>query len=231
MITLDQYPAEVRRTAAHTDDQPLNQKLSLSGMGLAGEAGEVCDILKKVVHHDRPLDEAMRLNICREMGDVLWYLTYLAGVLGLTLDEVANANVEKLRARYPEGFTTEASIAKADEVVAGTPFATPEDLIAAVGRLRSIRGARVGEIVVAKGPAMADAGSGVVIPAGSIGEVMVDCYQPGRFTVRYWRREERDTVFVPYRDSVLDEALRFADALEAAHHRESVEYLAAGGVR
>lgn len=221
MITLDQYPAEVRRTAAHTDDQPVIQKLSLSGMGLAGEAGEVCDLLKKIVHHDRPLDEAMRRKICHEMGDVLWYLTYLAGVLGLTLDEVANANVEKLRARYPDGFTTEASIAKADEVVA-VMRRTPVD---------DIRGAKVGDVVVAMGPARADdEGYEIIIPTGTIGEVS-HVISRGRFTVRYCRPGSRDFACVPYIDVALGEFLRFADAREEDSYRASVEMLATEGVR
>lgn len=71
-------------------------------LGLAGEAGEVADFIKKVYGHGKAFDkEALK----KELGDVLWYLSNLADAYGLTLAEVAQANVDKLRARYPNGFT------------------------------------------------------------------------------------------------------------------------------
>ncbi len=71
-------------------------RLSLAGMGIAGEAGEVCDLLKKIVHHGRPLDEAARAKLIEEAGDVLWYVALLADELNATLDDVAHANLAKL---------------------------------------------------------------------------------------------------------------------------------------
>ena len=115
MERFDHYQHEVQRTGSAVpdgDESRFAKELSLCGMGLAGEAGEVCDTLKKVVHHGRALDRA---KVVEEMGDVLWYLAHLANVLGVTLDDVAQANIVKLRKRYPNGFTTADSIARRDE--------------------------------------------------------------------------------------------------------------------
>lgn len=84
-----------------------------SGLGLAGEAGETVELVKKWAFHDRPLDRA---KLTKELGDVLWYLTALARTQGITLEEVAAENVAKLEARYPTGtYSHEANHARVDE--------------------------------------------------------------------------------------------------------------------
>ncbi len=80
-------------------------------LGVAGEAGEVCDVVKKHYGQGHPLD---RDEVINELGDVLWYVTALAARLGYPLAEVAARNTAKLRARYPNGFTTERSVARED---------------------------------------------------------------------------------------------------------------------
>lgn len=75
-------------------------------MGIAGEAGEVVDIVKKEVFHGHLFD---RNEIMNELGDVLHYVAGLAAMYNYTLDEVAAANLNKLRDRYPDGFSQEAS--------------------------------------------------------------------------------------------------------------------------
>lgn len=80
---------------------PHREHLANAGLGLAGESGEAADIVKKHLFQGHDLDrDKMRI----ELGDVLWYLDYLAAECGLTLEEVALANIAKLKARYPEGF-------------------------------------------------------------------------------------------------------------------------------
>ena len=75
-------------------------------MGLAGETGEVIDLMKKHLYHGHDL----RLDkVQEELGDVLWYVAGLCEVLGLSMADVAQANVNKLCARYPEGFSEERS--------------------------------------------------------------------------------------------------------------------------
>lgn len=84
----------------------------LHGLGLAGEAGEVCDYLKKHLLHHHPFS---REKLTSELGDVLWYVGILAYLHDVKLSDVAAANVAKLKARYPEGFSVAASLARADE--------------------------------------------------------------------------------------------------------------------
>ena len=80
-------------------------------MGLTGESGEVTDSIKKELFHGHPADP---IGIKKELGDVLHYLSGLATMYGLTLEEIAMANIEKLKKRYPDGFSQEASINRED---------------------------------------------------------------------------------------------------------------------
>lgn len=95
----DQYQENAKRTLNTEIEEQY--KFANLGMGLAGEAGEVCDYLKKVVFHEHQLDQE---KLCDELGDVLWYLANLAAAVDVSLSEVAKKNVEKLRRRYPNGF-------------------------------------------------------------------------------------------------------------------------------
>jgi len=80
---------------------PNGGDILLSCFGLPGEAGEVVDLIKKTVFHNKPLDID---HLKKEIGDVLWYLTLLCNSFGFSLEEVFDTNVQKLTARYPEGF-------------------------------------------------------------------------------------------------------------------------------
>lgn len=105
--SLDFYQQLANRTA------PCENQLATFALGVAGEAGEVADLVKKYIGHGHPLDvEKLKL----ELGDVLWYVAGLASVIGVTLSEVANANIAKLEKRYPNGFSTEASMNRVDVV-------------------------------------------------------------------------------------------------------------------
>jgi NTP pyrophosphatase (non-canonical NTP hydrolase) len=104
-----QYQLESKRTIPQ--NKWVNTIVSNFCMGLAGETGEVVDYLKKVYHHDHELDKDV---IVKEMGDVLWYLSGLATILGINLEDIAVENIEKLKKRYPEGFSTERSVNRDD---------------------------------------------------------------------------------------------------------------------
>ncbi|HEY3993734.1 MAG TPA: nucleoside triphosphate pyrophosphohydrolase family protein [Ktedonobacteraceae bacterium] len=104
-----EYAKEVHRTCSIEDHREL---LTLTALGIAGEAGEVVDIIKKVLYHAHELDTS---ELCKEMGDLFWYMTLLCETVGLTLDNVMQANVEKLRQRYPAGFDAQRSQKRADE--------------------------------------------------------------------------------------------------------------------
>lgn len=98
-MNLDEYQEETRRTRG-------DASLGILALGLAGETGEVVELVKKHLGHGHELD---RDRLRNELGDVLWYLASLADVAGINLDVVAMANVAKLRARYPHGFDSERS--------------------------------------------------------------------------------------------------------------------------
>ena len=81
-------------------------------MGLCGESGEAIDIVKKHLHQGHPLDKE---KLLKELGDIAWYLAEAATALEIPLEDILAANIEKLRQRFPEGFSTEASVNRADE--------------------------------------------------------------------------------------------------------------------
>jgi len=99
-------PQEYTKHALRTlyPDLTTNKRLSLCGLGMAGEVGEIADLLKKYLHHrnGKALDVE---KIKDEMGDVLWYMTVLGDTLGFTLEEAMRANVAKLEKRHGNGFT------------------------------------------------------------------------------------------------------------------------------
>lgn len=76
-------------------------------MGLCGESGEAIDIVKKHLAQGHPLD---REGLIKELGDVAWYLAETAYALDVSLEEVFQRNIDKLKARYPEGFDTRRSV-------------------------------------------------------------------------------------------------------------------------
>lgn len=97
-MTFEEYTAAVMRTAPPTHAPGLLANLAL---GVAGEAGEVADLIKKQIFHDHDPDPD---RLIEELGDVLWYVTALAYTLNVPLEEVARRNAAKLKARYPTGF-------------------------------------------------------------------------------------------------------------------------------
>lgn len=99
---------EYQEAAARTINRRLSESERLidAAAGLAEEAGEVLGHVRKHVFMRHALD---RERITRELGDTLWCLTIVAASIGATLDEVAASNVEKLRQRYPDGYSDAAS--------------------------------------------------------------------------------------------------------------------------
>lgn len=86
----------------------LNRIHLLEGlMGLSGESGEAVDLLKKFLFQGHPFD---REHMAKELGDIAWYLAISADALGYDLETIFQMNIDKLRARYPEGFEVEKSL-------------------------------------------------------------------------------------------------------------------------
>lgn len=109
-MTLDEYQTLAARTIG--ERTPADQ-LSNMALGLAGEAGETADMLKKHLFHGKPLDAD---ELIKELGDVMWYVAGMATAIGASLDDVAQRNVDKLRKRYPDGFSVSASAQRVDVV-------------------------------------------------------------------------------------------------------------------
>ena len=103
-MTLDEYEA----AAARTTNPKLSdtERLLDAAAGLAEESGEVLGLIRKHAYQAHPLD---REKIAKELGDALWCLTMTAKSAGLSLELVASGNIAKLRARYPSGYSDEAS--------------------------------------------------------------------------------------------------------------------------
>ncbi len=108
-MTINEY----QELAMRTVNPKLNKDEILinSVMGLCGESGEAIDIVKKWFAHGHELD---REHLKKELGDIAWYLAEAATALDITLESVLEANIEKLKKRYPEGFETARSIERAD---------------------------------------------------------------------------------------------------------------------
>ena len=98
---LDDYQHSALTTASGIND------LVNVALGLTGEAGEFADHIKKVIYHGHDLD---RVYVRKELGDILWYVAVGASLVDTDLSMIARINVDKLKARYPEGFSSEASI-------------------------------------------------------------------------------------------------------------------------
>ena len=111
-MDFNEYQRLAHRTSSfHGDDTGSQPHYVMAALGLTGEAGEAADLIKKFAFHGHALD---REKLSKEVGDVLWYVAEMASALGLSLEEIASANIEKLRRRYPEGFSPEASVARVD---------------------------------------------------------------------------------------------------------------------
>ena len=98
-MTINEY----QRLAMRTLNPALDAKdVLINGvMGLCGESGEAIEIVKKHLAQGHPLD---REALLKELGDVAWYLAETAHALDADLESVLAGNIEKLTARYPEGF-------------------------------------------------------------------------------------------------------------------------------
>jgi len=104
-MTINEY----QKLAMVTLNPDLDKKdVLINGvMGLCGESGEAIDIVKKWLAQGHELDKE---KLAKELGDIAWYLAETAYALDTPLEDILNANIEKLKKRYPEGFDSERSI-------------------------------------------------------------------------------------------------------------------------
>ena len=103
-MTINEYQTLAMRTL---NPALAKKDVLINGvMGLCGESGEAIDIVKKHLAQGHDLD---REALVKELGDVAWYLAETAYALDVPLEDVLARNIDKLRARYPDGFDTEKS--------------------------------------------------------------------------------------------------------------------------
>ena len=102
---------EYQELAMTTLNPDLSKKdvLINSVMGLCGEAGEAIDIVKKWMAQGHELDKE---HLAKELGDIAWYLAEAATALDLPLEQILQANIDKLKKRYPDGFEVERSLVR-----------------------------------------------------------------------------------------------------------------------
>ena len=103
-MTINEY----QQLAMKTLNPELERKeVLINGvMGLCGESGEAIDIVKKWLAQGHELDKE---KLAKELGDIAWYLAEAATALDMDLEDILQANIEKLKKRYPEGFSCERS--------------------------------------------------------------------------------------------------------------------------
>ena len=100
-MTFEEYQKLARETAFYPNQ---GDNFIYPTLGLVGEAGEVAEKIKKVLRdNDGVVSEEKKQEVAKEMGDVLWYLSQLSAELGLSLEEVADLNLEKLKNRQERG--------------------------------------------------------------------------------------------------------------------------------
>ena len=106
-MTIEEYQIAALRTATREC-----RDLANAGLGLTGEAGEVADLIKKHLYqdHDLPCEK-----IVEELGDLMWYIALTADLIGKGMEEIMQANIDKLWSRYPNGFRAEDSIHRKEE--------------------------------------------------------------------------------------------------------------------
>lgn len=111
MLQLNEYQELASRTINNQTANNISEKYCNFAMGLCGESGEIVDMLKKVVFHQHKLNKEL---LKTELSDALWYLAALATTAGISLNEVAEKNLDKLNKRYPNGFNVESSLHRKD---------------------------------------------------------------------------------------------------------------------
>lgn len=108
-MTINEYQVAAMRTSGKnltTAEHLLN-----GALGLTGESGEVADLVKKSMFQGHKWDFD---HIAKELGDILWYVAETATAIGEDLETIMQMNIDKLKKRYPDGFSAERSRNRAE---------------------------------------------------------------------------------------------------------------------
>ncbi len=102
MIDIKTYQKICKQTASD-NFATTDEEIMTWGLGMTGEAGDVASCIKKTYAHGNDQIKGIRENL----GDTMWYIVAICNFYGWDLNEVLAENIEKLRKRFPEGFTIE----------------------------------------------------------------------------------------------------------------------------
>jgi len=98
-----QYYDFAQRLAALQDQGFPTERLLTAAVGMSAEAGEFTEIIKKIIFQGKPINEENLFHLKRELGDIMWYVAQACMGLDISLEEVIEMNVDKLKSRYPGG--------------------------------------------------------------------------------------------------------------------------------
>jgi len=113
----NKYQVKAARTLIDRPDFEIPDNdimLVWNAIGLAGEAGEVAELVKKAVFHRHGINGAFREKMVKELGDVLWYAAAMCTKLDMDLGVIMEVNIRKLEERYPSGFSSQDSKRRVD---------------------------------------------------------------------------------------------------------------------
>lgn len=108
-MTINEY----QKLAMRTSNKNLTtvEHITNGALGLAGESGEVADLVKKWTMQGHIIDSE---HLKKELGDICWYIAETATAIGCSMEEIMQMNIDKLRERYPDGFDPEKSQHRAE---------------------------------------------------------------------------------------------------------------------
>ena len=80
------------------------ERVLTAAIGISAEGGEFAEIVRKCIFQGKPMDDDAQYHMKRELGDIMWYIAQACIALGVSLEDVLDTNIQKLEARYPDGF-------------------------------------------------------------------------------------------------------------------------------
>ena len=99
-MNLKEYQELAKRTAKK-DFKTNEEEIFTWGLGITGEAGDIASCIKKTFAYKKDVSKGIKENI----GDMLWYTAMICNFFNWSMNEILNQNIEKLKKRFPEGFT------------------------------------------------------------------------------------------------------------------------------
>ena len=97
------YSEFIDRLIQLEGEEFATERLLTAAVGMSAEAGEFTEIVKKIVFQGKPVNNENLFHLKRELGDIMWYVMQACMGLDISLDEIVQMNIDKLKARYPGG--------------------------------------------------------------------------------------------------------------------------------